>query len=64
MSTTADSILPESARLVVVLVSMLFTEILFVAVPGVLVFFCQSRRVQDTCEVRNPSPGWTDARLD
>lgn len=24
-------------------------------------FFYQSRRVQATCEVRDPSPGWTDA---
>jgi hypothetical protein len=61
MSTTADFSLPESARLVVVLVSMLFTGILFVAVPGVLVFCYQSRHVQATCEVRDSSPGWTDA---
>jgi hypothetical protein len=53
--------LPESARLVVMLVSMIFMGILFLAVPGVLVLFYQSRHVKATCETRDPSPRWTDA---
>jgi hypothetical protein len=43
------------------IVSMLFMGVLFVAVPGVLVFFYQSRHVKATCESRDPSPRWTDA---
>jgi hypothetical protein len=53
--------LPESARLVVMIASMLFMGIFFIAVPGVLVFFYQSRHVKATCESRDPLPSWTDA---
>lgn len=53
--------LPESAMLVVMLVTMLFMGILFVVVPGVLVIFYQSRHVRATCEAQDPTPCWTDA---
>ncbi len=53
--------LPESARLVVVLVSLLFAGIFFIVVPGVLVFFYRSRHVRATCEVQDSLPRWTDA---
>lgn len=53
--------LPESARLIVMVVSMIFMGILFLVVPGILVFFYRSRHVRATCEARDPSPGWTDA---
>ncbi len=53
--------LPESARLAVLLVTMLFTGALFVAVPAVLVVFYASRHVRATCEARDPVARWTDA---
>jgi len=53
--------LPESARLVVMLVIMIFMGILSVVVPGILVFFYQSRHVRATCEAHDLSPCWTDA---
>jgi hypothetical protein len=53
--------LPAGARIVVMIVSMLFMGVLFVVVPGLLVFFYRSRHVQATCEARDPSPCWTDA---
>jgi hypothetical protein len=53
--------LPESALAVVMVISLLFTSLLMVVVPGVLVVFYQSRHVKATCESRNPSAVWTDA---
>jgi len=53
--------LPESARIVVMLISMLFMGILFVVVPSMLVFFYQGRHVRATCEAHDRSPCWTDA---
>ncbi len=53
--------LPESARLVVMIVSILFMGFFLVAVPGVLVLFYRSRHVRATCESSDPSPCWTDA---
>jgi len=52
--------LPQSTMLVVMLVSMLFMGILFVVVPGILVFFYQSRNVRATCEAHDRLPCWTD----
>lgn len=52
--------LPESARVVVMVVSMLFMGMLFLVVPGVLVWFYRSRHVKATCEARDASPRWTD----
>ena len=53
--------LPQSAMLVVMVVTMLFMGVLFVVVPGILVMFYQSRHVRATCEAQDPSPCWTDA---
>ncbi len=53
--------LPLSARVLVMLFSMLFMGIIMVVVPGVLVFFYQSQNVKATCEARDPSLSWTDA---
>ena len=53
--------LPGPAQAVVMVISLVFMGILFVVVPGVLVFFYQSRHVKGTCEARDPLPGWTDA---
>jgi hypothetical protein len=53
--------LPESARLVVMIVTWLFMGFLFVVVPGVLVLFYQRRDVKATCEARHPVRCWTDA---
>ena len=52
---------PEAALLIGMIVSMIFIGILFVLVPGILVFFYRSPHVKATCEARNPSPSWTDA---
>jgi hypothetical protein len=53
--------LPESARLAVMIFSLIFMGIIMVVVPGVLVFFYQSRHVKATCDARDPSRRWTDA---
>ena len=52
---------PEAALLIGMLVAMVFMGILFIALPAVLVLFYRSPHVKATCEVRNPSPSWTDA---
>lgn len=34
--------------------------LILVVIPGVLIFFYRSPHVKATCEIRNPSPNWTD----
>ncbi len=53
--------LPEPARLAVMIFSLIVMGVVMVVVPGVLVFFYQSRHVKATCEVRDPTRRWTDA---
>jgi hypothetical protein len=52
---------PQAALLIGMIIGMGFMGILFIVVPGVLVFFYRSPHVKATCEARNPSPSWTDA---
>ena len=53
--------LPEAARLIVVVVSMGFMGVVFVALPAAFILFYRSRHVKATCEARDPVPRWTDA---
>ena len=53
--------LPETARLVITVVALIFMALVFVALPGSLVLFYGSRQVKATCEARDPVPRWTDA---
>lgn len=52
---------PEAALLIGMIVGMVFTSVLFIAVPAVLVVFYRSPHVKATCEARDPSQSWTDA---
>lgn len=53
--------IPESARLGIMVFVFAFSFVIYVLIPGLLVFFYQSRHVKTTCEVRDPVPRWTDA---
>jgi len=53
--------LPEAARIMATIVAVAVTGVLFVLLPGVLVFFYGSRHVKATCEARDPVRRWTDA---
>lgn len=53
--------LPEAARGVVMILAVVFTGVIFVLLPGLLVLFYGSRHVKATCEARDPAPRWTDA---
>ncbi len=44
-------------------VTVVFSIILFVIVPGVLFLFYRSPNVKATCEQRDPKPRWTDRPL-
>jgi hypothetical protein len=52
---------PPGFVLGMMIIVMLFTGVLFIAVPGVMTFFYGSRHAKATCEARNPRPSWTDA---
>jgi hypothetical protein len=41
-------------------IMLAITAVFFIAVPGALVFFYQSKHVKATCEARDPVPRWTD----
>jgi len=53
--------LPPGALVVVIVFQLVFMTLFLVVVPGVLVFFYQSRHVKATCEARDPVRRWTDA---
>jgi hypothetical protein len=52
--------LPATARMIGVIIGLLFMAVFFVGVPAILVFFYQSKHVKATCEARDPVPRWTD----
>lgn len=56
-----DQKMPPGAFVAVMLITLLFMGVLFIVIPGVMVFFYGSRHVKATCEARNPTPCWTDA---
>lgn len=60
-STPKGQGLPQGALVVILVVQLVFMTLLMVVVPGVLVFFYQSRHVKATCETRDPVRRWTDA---
>jgi len=53
--------LPPVARVMIMLFTLATCFVIYVLIPGVLVFFYQSRHVQATCAARDPVPRWTDA---
>lgn len=53
--------LPQSARMAVMIFTLIIMGIIMVVVPGVLVWFYQNGNVKATCEVHDPSRRWTDA---
>jgi hypothetical protein len=52
--------LPESARMVVVVISVIILGVMFVALPAALVVFYQGKHVKATCEAHDPVLRWTD----
>jgi hypothetical protein len=52
--------LPAEAKAVALVVAAVIWTIIFVAVPGVLVGFYQSKHVKATCDARDPVVRWTD----
>jgi hypothetical protein len=53
--------LPRVPLVVEIVFQLVFMTLFLVVVPGVLVFFYQSRHVKATCEARDPVRRWTDA---
>lgn len=53
--------MPPEVRIIAMVVSVAFMSVVFIVVPGVLVFFYRSPHVKATCEARDPLPRWTDA---
>lgn len=53
--------LPPGMLVTVMVFQLVFMTLFFVVLPGVLVFFYQSRHVKATCEARDPVRRWTDA---
>ena len=53
--------LPAAAVVVMTLFTLAFTTVIYVLVPGALVFFYRSPHVKATCAARDPAPRWTDA---
>lgn len=53
--------LPVGARQTMVAIAMAFIAVIYVVLPGLLVFFYGSRHVKATCEFRDPVRRWTDA---
>lgn len=53
--------LPPEGQFAVLIVSAAFMAVLFIIVPAIFVIFYRSRHVKATCEVYDPTPGWTDA---
>ncbi len=63
MSTIAQQSgqeLPPAALIVAKVVTVVFSFIFYVVIPGSLVLFYRSRNVKLTCEQRDPIERWTD----
>jgi hypothetical protein len=52
--------LPESARVMAVVLAVSTMGFFFVLVPGALVFMYRSKHVKATCDARDPVVRWTD----
>jgi len=53
--------MPAAVRVVITLFTLAFCTVIYVIIPGALVFFYRSPHVKATCEARDPVPRWTDA---
>lgn len=53
--------LPEAAKTMVMIFSLVFMSVIYLVLPAVWVFFYRSPHVKATCEARDPVPRWTDA---
>jgi hypothetical protein len=60
IGTSVPSGTPPPPTGAIVGITMVFTSIFMVIIPGVWVLFYQSRNVKVTCEVENPEESWTD----
>jgi hypothetical protein len=52
--------LPPQARVIAMVVMLVILGVMFLAVPGALVLFYQSKHVKATCEAHDPVARWTD----
>jgi len=57
---SAQGQMPAGAKWILVLVPLIFMGIIFLIVPGILVFFYRSPHVKATFERLDPTPCWTD----
>ena len=53
--------IPAAVRIVVTLFTLAFCTVIYIVIPGALVFFYRSPHVKATCAARDPVPRWTDA---
>ena len=53
--------MPAAARMVITLFTLATCSVIYIIIPGALVFFYRSPHVKATCETRDPVPRWTDA---
>ncbi len=53
--------LPPAAITVITLIMLAFCSVIYILIPGALVFFYRSPHVKATCELRDPVSRWTDA---
>jgi hypothetical protein len=52
---------PGGARMIGLVIVFAALGIIFILIPGVMVFFYQSKHVKATCEARDPVVRWTDS---
>ena len=52
--------LPEAAKVMMMVIPLVFMGVIFLVLPAVWVFFYRSPHVKATCEARDPVPRWTD----
>jgi hypothetical protein len=52
--------IPPELKTAILVMQAIFSFVLYVILPGVLVLFYRSKHVKTTCEVRDPVVRWTD----
>lgn len=52
--------IPPELKTVILAMQAIFAFVMYVIIPGVLVFFYRSKHVKATCEARDPVVRWTD----
>ena len=53
--------MPAVARIAAIVIALAFSAVIYILIPGALVFFYRSPHVKATCEACDPAARWTDA---